>query len=123
MCQHHFLNVLLCSSEAALAAPCSVRLPKNGETGHGVVLGEGKPENQNAAIIFCFGEVVQVRCWGQASCVTACCATSCPQRGHAQLLVGGVECVRRLRSPAGRAAGSERGIARPSAFVHFKPLT
>lgn len=40
---------------------CSVRLPKNGETGHGVVLGEGKPENQNAAVIFCFGEVVQVR--------------------------------------------------------------
>lgn len=43
------------------AHPCRVRLPKNGETGHGVVLGEGKPENQNAAIIFCFGEVVQVR--------------------------------------------------------------
>lgn len=42
----------------------SVRLPKNGETGHGVVLGEGKPENQNAAVIFCFGEVVQVR-WGK----------------------------------------------------------
>ncbi|KAL4451723.1 hypothetical protein ABPG75_007385 [Micractinium tetrahymenae] len=36
-----------------------VRLPKNTETGHGVVLGEGKPENQNAAVIFCFGEVVQ----------------------------------------------------------------
>lgn len=64
MCQHHFLNVLFCSSEAALAGACSVRLPKNGETGHGVVLGEGKPENQNAAIIFCFGEVVQVRCCG-----------------------------------------------------------
>ena len=39
----------------------SVRLPKNSETSHGVVLGEGKPENQNAAMIFCFGEVVQVR--------------------------------------------------------------
>lgn len=38
----------------------SVRLPKNSATGHGVVLGEGKPENQNAAVIFCFGEVVQV---------------------------------------------------------------
>lgn len=25
-----------------------------------MVLGEGKPENQNAAVIFCFGEVVQV---------------------------------------------------------------
>lgn len=44
----------------ALSPACSVRLPKNSETGHGVVLGEGKPENQNAAVIFCFGEVVQV---------------------------------------------------------------
>lgn len=42
-------------------APRSVRLPRNDATGHGVVLGEGKPENQNAAVIFCFGEVVQVR--------------------------------------------------------------
>ncbi|PSC69540.1 Callose synthase 5 [Micractinium conductrix] len=36
-----------------------VRLPRNSETGHGIVLGEGKPENQNAAVIFCFGEVIQ----------------------------------------------------------------
>ena len=41
--------------------PRSIRLPQNKATGSGVVLGEGKPENQNAAIIFCFGEVVQVR--------------------------------------------------------------
>lgn len=51
------------SSCCPLAVPLlgSVRLPKNMETEHGVVLGEGKPENQNAAVIFCFGEVVQVR--------------------------------------------------------------
>lgn len=38
---------------------CSVRLPSNPETGSGVKLGEGKPENQNAAIIFCFNEALQ----------------------------------------------------------------
>ena len=38
-----------------------VRLPVNhlDGGGHGVILGEGKPENQNCAMIFCFGEVVQ----------------------------------------------------------------
>ncbi|KAK9815749.1 hypothetical protein WJX72_008855 [[Myrmecia] bisecta] len=36
-----------------------VRLPFNPETGRGVVLGEGKPENQNCAIIFAFNEIVQ----------------------------------------------------------------
>ncbi|KAK2080835.1 hypothetical protein QBZ16_000689 [Prototheca wickerhamii] len=36
-----------------------VRLPRNARTPHGVILGEGKPENQNAAIIFCFGEALQ----------------------------------------------------------------
>lgn len=30
-----------------------VRLPINLETDRGVILGEGKPENQNHAIIFC----------------------------------------------------------------------
>ena len=49
-----------CLPACSLSCPCRVRLPRNGETAHGVVLGEGKPENQNAAIIFCFGEVVQV---------------------------------------------------------------
>ncbi len=43
------------------AGLCRIRLPQNYETNHGVILGEGKPENQNAAIIFCFGELVQVR--------------------------------------------------------------
>lgn len=38
-----------------------IRLPVNylKGGGHGVILGEGKPENQNASIIFCFGELVQ----------------------------------------------------------------
>ena len=39
-----------------------VRLPLNKDprgAKFGVILGEGKPENQNAAIIFCFGEVIQ----------------------------------------------------------------
>jgi 1,3-beta-glucan synthase component len=36
-----------------------VRLPVNPESGRGVVLGEGKPENQNHAIIFCFNETLQ----------------------------------------------------------------
>ena len=39
------------------AATRRIRLPQNKETGHGVILGEGKPENQNAAVIFCMGEV------------------------------------------------------------------
>ena len=38
---------------------CRVRLPVNPESGRGVVLGEGKPENQNHAIIFCFNETLQ----------------------------------------------------------------
>lgn len=38
-----------------------IRLPINylAGGGHGIILGEGKPENQNASIIFCFGEVIQ----------------------------------------------------------------
>ena len=37
-----------------------IKLPKNKlDPKAGVILGEGKPENQNSAIIFCFGEVVQ----------------------------------------------------------------
>jgi 1,3-beta-glucan synthase len=36
-----------------------LRLPVNHATGQGVILGEGKPENQNAAIPFCFGEALQ----------------------------------------------------------------
>ncbi|PNH12435.1 1,3-beta-glucan synthase component FKS1, partial [Tetrabaena socialis] len=36
-----------------------VRLPHNRYSGRGVILGEGKPENQNHAIIFCFGEALQ----------------------------------------------------------------
>ena len=36
-----------------------VRLPQNPFTGRGVVVGEGKPENQNHAVIFAFGEALQ----------------------------------------------------------------
>lgn len=41
----------------------SVRLPtnveRNSNKNRGVILGEGKPENQNHAIIFCFSEALQ----------------------------------------------------------------
>ncbi|GIL42995.1 hypothetical protein Vafri_807, partial [Volvox africanus] len=36
-----------------------VRLPHNRYSKRGVILGEGKPENQNHASIFCFGEALQ----------------------------------------------------------------
>eukprot|EP00775_Hariotina_reticulata_P008714 gene8714-8895_t len=36
-----------------------VQLPINFESARGVILGEGKPENQNHAIIFCHGEALQ----------------------------------------------------------------
>lgn len=36
-----------------------VRLPVNLETDTGVILGEGKPENQNHAAIFCHMETLQ----------------------------------------------------------------
>jgi hypothetical protein len=36
-----------------------VRLPSNPYSGRGVIIGEGKPENQNHAVIFAFGEALQ----------------------------------------------------------------
>ncbi len=36
-----------------------VRLPLNKYSGRGVIVGEGKPENQNHAVIFAFGEGLQ----------------------------------------------------------------
>ncbi|GIL75226.1 hypothetical protein Vretimale_7896 [Volvox reticuliferus] len=36
-----------------------VRLPLNKYSGRGVIIGEGKPENQNHAVIFAFGEGLQ----------------------------------------------------------------
>jgi 1,3-beta-glucan synthase len=36
-----------------------VLLPINFESARGVVLGEGKPENQNHAVVFCPGEALQ----------------------------------------------------------------
>jgi hypothetical protein len=44
-------NCTLCM--CACCNICRVRLPINLETDRGVILGEGKPENQNHAIIFC----------------------------------------------------------------------
>ena len=35
------------------------RLPNPEDAKAGIILGEGKPENQNASIIFCFGEAIQ----------------------------------------------------------------
>eukprot|EP00892_Ulva_mutabilis_P001698 jgi/Ulvmu1/11529/UM078_0018.1 len=45
--------------EPGIAEVYRVRLPDQLEDGRGVILGEGKPENQNHAMIFCFGECVQ----------------------------------------------------------------
>ena len=35
------------------------KLPNKNLAKNGIILGEGKPENQNASIIFCFGEAIQ----------------------------------------------------------------
>ena len=49
----------ICGCCIACPLPCRVLLPINFESGRGVVLGEGKPENQNHAIVFCPGEALQ----------------------------------------------------------------
>lgn len=56
-----------------------MRLPVNPESGRGVVLGEGKPENQNHAIIFCFNETLQAIDMNQVGCVDVmrCCCCFC----------------------------------------------
>ncbi|PNH09351.1 putative callose synthase 6 [Tetrabaena socialis] len=58
-----------CSAKGGSSASCAgasatvelyrIRLPCNRYSGRGVVLGEDKPENQNHAAIFCFGEALQ----------------------------------------------------------------
>ena len=59
-----------------------VRLPVNPESKRGVVLGEGKPENQNHAIIFCHNEALQsidmnqVWCWCMLHPMAYKCARS-----------------------------------------------
>ena len=45
-----------------------MRLPINPESKRGVVLGEGKPENQNHAIIFCHNEALQSIDMNQVPC-------------------------------------------------------
>ncbi|KAG2442546.1 hypothetical protein HXX76_002632 [Chlamydomonas incerta] len=51
------------SSSGAAVSPTielyRVRLPTNRFSSRGVIIGEGKPENQNHAVIFCFGEALQ----------------------------------------------------------------
>lgn len=42
-----------------VCAYCRVLLPINFESVRGVVIGEGKPENQNHAVVFCPGEALQ----------------------------------------------------------------
>ncbi|GFH27964.1 FKS1_dom1 domain-containing protein, partial [Haematococcus lacustris] len=46
-----------------------VRLPHNRYSQRGVVIGEGKPENQNHAIIFCLGEGLQTIDMNQDNCL------------------------------------------------------
>ena len=46
-----------------------VRLPHNPYTGRAVVVGEGKPENQNHAMIFAFGESLQAVDMNQDGCL------------------------------------------------------
>ena len=46
-----------------------VRLPRNPFTGRSVVIGEGKPENQNHAVIFAFGEAIQAIDMNQDGCL------------------------------------------------------
>ena len=52
----HLIEVL--QLESRIRVP-RVKLPSNPESKAGVKLGEGKPENQNAAVIFCFNEAIQ----------------------------------------------------------------
>ena len=54
-----------------------VRLPHNKYSGRGVIVGEGKPENQNHATIFAFGEGLQVGARAFAS------STRCTDAGGA----------------------------------------
>jgi hypothetical protein len=48
-----------CTSEIYRVRLPLNKLPNKAQAMRGVILGEGKPENQNASIIFCFGEALQ----------------------------------------------------------------
>jgi hypothetical protein len=59
-----------------------VRLPQNRvKEAQGVGSGEGKPENQNASVIFCFGEAIQAS--GQAARCRGVPLVCGPARPHA----------------------------------------
>lgn len=47
-----------------------MRLPINRYSPRGVILGEGKPENQNHAVIFAFGEGLQAIDMNQVSALS-----------------------------------------------------
>lgn len=51
---------------SAIAEAYRIRLPLNRYSARGVVLGEGKPENQNHAAVFAFGEGLQAIDMNQA---------------------------------------------------------
>lgn len=46
-----------------------VQLPHNPFTGRGIIIGEGKPENQSHSMIFAFGEAVQTVDMNQDGCL------------------------------------------------------
>ena len=67
-----------------------MRLPANPESKRGVVLGEGKPENQNHAIIFCHNEALQSIDMNQ---VCKPCRTNCLQANHLLYSLGILQMV------------------------------
>jgi 1,3-beta-glucan synthase len=52
-------SLLLCCCRCTCLPARRVLLPINFESVRGVVIGEGKPENQNHAVVFCPGEALQ----------------------------------------------------------------
>ena len=78
-----------------------VRLPTNRFSSRGVIIGEGKPENQNHAVIFCFGEALQTIDMNQDNAL----AEALKMRNLLQVCT----CVRRW--PGGRAVG---GVWQPA---------
>lgn len=62
-------------------------------TSRGAIIGEGKPENQNHAVIFCHGEALQTIDMNQASAVTGAVLAS-----FFLLLVQAKHCIKLLHS-------------------------
>ncbi len=71
--QDHYVSV--CAQGGAhISEAYRVRLPTNHFGKSGIVIGEGKPENQNHASIFCLGEALQTIDMNQASHITVRCS-------------------------------------------------